>query len=289
MAVWLITGSSRGIGRAIAEVVLAAGERAVLTARNPASVEDIVERYKGRAIALPLDVRERTQAFWVVENAVAQGYVPTVLVNNAGYGLVGALEELSPESIVRQVETNLLGVVWMCQAIIPHLRAQGGGYIFNVSSIAGYYGFKGVSMYNATKFAVTGLSEALAQELSLWRIYVANVAPGPYRTDWAGASLEKSQALATLDKQSPYYELNAAMAERYAAMDGQQPGDPAHIGRVLLDCVRKGWAPMHIILGDEARETWERYKRLRVFPDLQFIGHGREEVKPPPMGDRGGR
>lgn len=284
MAVWLITGSSRGIGRAIAEVVLEAGHRAILTARNPALVADLLARYEGQAIALPLDVRERSQAFWIVETAIERGFTPNVLVNNAGYGLVGALEELSAESILRQVETNLLGVVWMCQAVIPHLRAQGGGFIFNVSSIAGYYGFKGTSLYNATKFAVTGLSEALAQELSGWGIYVANVAPGPYRTDWAGSSLEKSQALATLDPQSPYYELNAAMAQRYAAMDRQQPGDPTQIGRVLLDCVEKGWAPMHIILGDEARETWERYEPLRVFPQLQFVGHGRNEVKRPSEG-----
>jgi NAD(P)-dependent dehydrogenase (short-subunit alcohol dehydrogenase family) len=284
MAVWLITGSSRGIGRAIAEVVLEAGHRAILTARNPALVADLLARYEGQAIALPLDVRERSQAFWIVETAIEWGFTPNVLVNNAGYGLVGALEELSAESILRQVETNLLGVVWMCQAVIPHLRAQGGGFIFNVSSIAGYYGFKGTSLYNATKFAVTGLSEALAQELSGWGIYVANVAPGPYRTDWAGSSLEKSQALATLDPQSPYYELNAAMAQRYAAMDRQQPGDPTQIGRVLLDCVEKGWAPMHIILGDEARETWERYEPLRVFPQLQFVGHGRNEVKRPSEG-----
>jgi len=284
MAVWLITGSSRGIGRAIAEVVLEAGHRAILTARNPALVADLLARYAGQAIALPLDVRERSQAFWIVETAIERGFTPSVLVNNAGYGLVGALEELSAESILRQVETNLLGVVWMCQAVIPHLRAQGGGFIFNVSSIAGYCGFKGTSLYNATKFAVTGLSEALAQELSGWGIYVANVAPGPYRTDWAGSSLEKSQALATLDPQSPYYELNAAMAQRYAAMDRQQPGDPTQIGRVLLDCVEKGWAPMHIILGDEARETWERYEPLRVFPQLQFVGHGRNEVKRPSEG-----
>jgi NAD(P)-dependent dehydrogenase (short-subunit alcohol dehydrogenase family) len=284
MAVWLITGSSRGIGRAIAEVVLEAGHRAILTARNPALVADLLARYAGQAIALPLDVRERSQAFWVVETAIERGFTPSVLVNNAGYGLVGALEELSAESILRQVETNLLGVVWMCQSVIPHLRAQGGGFIFNVSSIAGYYGFKGTSLYNATKFAVTGLSEALAQELSGWGIYVANVSPGPYRTDWAGSSLEKSQALATLDPQSPYYELNAAMAQRYAAMDRQQPGDPTQIGRVLLDCVEKGWAPMHIILGDEARETWERYEPLRVFPQLQFVGHGRNEVKRPSEG-----
>jgi NAD(P)-dependent dehydrogenase (short-subunit alcohol dehydrogenase family) len=284
MAVWLITGSSRGIGRAIAEVVLEAGHRAILTARNPALVADLLARYAGQAIALPLDVRERSQAFWIVETAIGRGFTPNVLVNNAGYGLVGALEELCAESILRQVETNLLGVVWMCQAVIPHLRAQGGGFIFNVSSIAGYYGFKGTSLYNATKFAVTGLSEALAQELSGWGIYVANVAPGPYRTDWAGSSLEKSQALATLDPQSPYYELNAAMAQRYAAMDRQQPGDPTQIGRVLLDCVEKGWAPMHIILGDEARETWEQYEPLRVFPQLQFVGHGRNEVKRPSEG-----
>jgi NAD(P)-dependent dehydrogenase (short-subunit alcohol dehydrogenase family) len=109
MAVWLITGSSRGIGRAIAEVVLEAGHRAILTARNPALVADLLARYAGQAIALPLDVRERSQAFWIVETAIERGFTPNVLVNNAGYGLVGALEELSAESILRQVETNLLG------------------------------------------------------------------------------------------------------------------------------------------------------------------------------------
>jgi NAD(P)-dependent dehydrogenase (short-subunit alcohol dehydrogenase family) len=281
MVTWLITGSSRGIGQAIAEAVLEAGHRAILTARQPHTLQDFAQRYPERVLVLPLDVRERTQAFWVVEIAVSQGFIPQVLINNAGYGLVGALEELTPESILHQVETNLLGVVWMCQAVLPHLRAQGGGFIFNVSSIAGYYGFKGVSLYNATKFAVTGLSEALAQELSRNNIHVTSVAPGPYRTDWAGPSLVKAPALETLDPQSPYYELNAAMAERYAAMDGQQPGNPMHIARVLLDCVERGWAPLHLILGDEARQAWEKYAPLRQVPALQFIPHGQTRVELP--------
>lgn len=276
MHTWLITGSSRGIGRAIAETVLAAGHRAILTARRPESVQDIVERYPDSAIALPLDVQQRTQAFYVVERAIQAGFSPTVLVNNAGYGLVGALEELPAEAIQRQIETNLLGVIWMCQATLPVLRAAGGGFIFNISSIAGYYGFKGTTLYNATKFAVVGLSEALAQEVAPFGIWVCSVAPGPYRTDWAGASLEKAPTLASLDPNSPYYELHALMAERYAQMDGQQPGDPKHIGRVLLRCVEMGWAPKHLILGDEAHQTWEKYAPLRAFPELQFIGHTEE-------------
>ncbi len=276
MATWLITGASRGIGRAIAQVVLEAGHRAILTARRPGTLQDLVAAHPGKAIALPLDVRERTQAFAVVEEAQRRGFSPTVLVNNAGYGLVGALEELPPEAIEKQIQTNLLGVVWLCQAVLPLLRAQGGGFIFNISSIAGYFGFKGTTLYNATKFAVTGLSEALAQEVAPWNIFVCNVAPGPYRTDWAGASLEKAPALEKLDPDSPYYELHALMAERYAQMDGQQPGDPAHIGRVLLHCVEMGWAPKHLILGDEARQTWEKYVSLRQWPELQFIGHAED-------------
>lgn len=276
MHTWLITGASRGIGRAIAEVVLEAGHRAILTARRPDTVQDLKEKYPGQVLTLPLDVQQRTQAFYVVESAVKAGFVPTVLVNNAGYGLVGALEELPADAIERQVQTNLLGVVWMCQAVLPHLRAQGGGFIFNISSIAGYYGFKGATLYNATKFAVTGLSEALAQEVAPFGIYVCNVAPGPYRTDWAGVSLEKAPTLQRPDPSSPYYELHALMAERYAQMDRQQPGAPRHIGRTLLRCVEMGWAPKHLIMGDEAQQTWEKYAPLRSFPELQFIRHTEE-------------
>lgn len=276
MHTWLLTGANRGIGRAIAQVVLQAGHRAILTARRPDALRDLVEAHPKRAIALPLDVRERTQAFATVDEALRRGFSPTVLVNNAGYGLVGALEELLPEAIEKQIQTNLLGVIWLCQAVLPVLRAQGGGFIFNVSSIAGYFGFKGATLYNATKFAVTGLSEALAQEVAPWNIFVCNVAPGPYRTDWAGVSLEKAPSLEKLDPHSPYYELHALMAERYAQMDGQQPGDPAHIGRVLLNCVERGWAPKHLILREEAQQTWSKYALLRQPPELQFIGHAQD-------------
>lgn len=276
MHTWLITGASRGIGRAVAEVVLEAGHRAILTARRPEMLQSLHAQYPDRSLVLPLDVQQRSQAFYVVASAVQAGFSPTVLVNNAGYGLVGALEELTPDSIERQISTNLLGVIWMCQAVLPHLRAHGGGFIFNISSIAGYYGFKGATLYNATKFAVTGLSEALAQEVADFGIYVCNVAPGPYRTDWAGSSLEKAPTLANLDPNSPYYALHALMAERYAQMDGQQPGDPKHIGRVLLNCVEMGWAPKHLILGDEAHQTWDKYAPLRAFPELQFIHHTEE-------------
>ncbi|MEN2993096.1 MAG: SDR family NAD(P)-dependent oxidoreductase [Bacteroidia bacterium] len=284
MATWLITGANRGIGRAIAEVVLGAGHRAILTARRPLELEGLVKVAEGRALALPLDVRQRSQAFAVVQEAVAQGFVPSVLVNNAGYGLVGALEELPEDAIVRQVETNLLGCIWLCQAVLPYLRAQRHGFIFNITSVAGYYGFKGASLYNATKFGLVGLSEALAQEVAPWGIWVCSVAPGPYRTDWAGRSLEKAPSLAALDPQSPYYELHALMAQRYAEMDGQQPGDPYHIGRLLLRCVEANWAPKHLIVGDEAQQIWQKYALLRSFPELQFIPHHCEAPERPQAG-----
>ncbi|MDW8134049.1 MAG: SDR family NAD(P)-dependent oxidoreductase, partial [Bacteroidia bacterium] len=266
METWLVTGSSRGIGRAIVEAVLDAGHQVVATARRPEAIEDLGQRYPERCLVFPLDVRERSQAFSLIKALQARKISPSVLVNNAGYGLVGALEELPEEAILRQVETNLLGVIWLIQAVLPVMRAQKRGFIFNISSIAGYFGFKGVSLYNATKFAVTGLSEALAQEVAPWNIYVCSVAPGPYRTDWAGKSLEKAPSLATLTPSSPYYELHALMAERYAQMDGNQPGDPYHIAKVLLRCVEQGWAPKHLILGDEAKQTWDKYLFLHQFP-----------------------
>lgn len=275
MGTWLITGASRGIGRAIAQVALQAGHRVILTARKPEALADLHRSYPEQTIVLPLDVRERTQAFAVVEEAQRRGFRPSVVVNNAGYGLVGALEELPPDAILKQVETNLLGVIWVTQATLPLLRAS-GGFIFNITSIAGYFGFKGATLYNATKFAVVGLSEALAQEVAPWGIYVCSVAPGPYRTEWAGISLEKAPTIASLDPHSPYYELHALMAQRYAEMDGKQPGDPSHIGRVILRCVEMGWAPKHLILGDEAHQTWEKYQPLRQSPELQFIGHKEE-------------
>lgn len=281
MAIWLITGASRGIGRAIAEVALEAGQSVVATARQPATLEPLVTAYPDRCWAYPLDVCERTQALALAQQLQAEGRSPTVLVNNAGYGLVGAFETLPEAAIYRQVQTNLLGLLWVTQAFLPSLRQQTPSFIFNISSIAGYYGFKGVTLYNATKFAVTGFSEALAQELAPFGIWVSNVAPGPYRTDWAGSSLEKSPALREPDPQDPYYELHQLMRERYAQMDGQQPGDPRHIGRVLLRCVEMGWAPKHLILGDEARDTWHRYAFLRVWPELQFIGHPQEKPTRP--------
>ncbi len=281
MAIWLITGASRGIGRAIAEVALEAGHSVVATARQPATLEALVAAYPDRCWAYPLDVCERSQAFALAHQLQREGRSPNVLVNNAGYGLVGAFETLPEAAILRQVDTNLLGLLWVTQAFLPALRQNAPSFIFNISSIAGYFGFKGATLYNATKFAVTGFSEALAQELAPFGIWVSNVAPGPYRTDWAGASLEKSPALAQPDPRDPYYELHQLMRERYAQMDGQQPGDPKHIGRVLLNCVEMGWAPKHLILGDEAQQTWYRYEPLRVWPELQFIGHRQEKPHRP--------
>lgn len=281
MAIWLITGASRGIGRAIAKVALEAGHSVVATARQPHTLESLVAAYPDRCWAYPLDVRERSQAFALARQLQSAGHSPTVLVNNAGYGLVGAFETLPEEAIHRQVDTNLLGLLWVTQAFLPALRQQAPSFIFNISSIAGYFGFKGATLYNATKFAVTGFSEALAQELAPFGVWVCNVAPGPYRTDWAGSSLEMSPPLREPAPQDPYYELHQLMRERYAQMDGQQPGDPCHIGKVLLNCVEMGWAPKHLILGDEARETWFRYAPLRVWPELQFIGHQQEKPHRP--------
>ena len=187
--VWFITGCSTGFGRELAKAVLARGERVVATARNVEQVQDFEQSGPELARALPLDVTDLGQVSEAVDHALDAFGRIDVVVNNAGYGSMGAVEEVHEEEIRRQFEVNVFGVLNVTRAVLPHMREMQSGHVVNISSVGGFVGVPGFGIYNGTKFAVEGISEALAQEIEPLGIRVTIVEPGAFRTDWAGRSL----------------------------------------------------------------------------------------------------
>ncbi len=266
--VWFITGCSTGLGKAFAQKALEAGHKVVATARNVNSL-NYLDSANPNLLKLALDVTQSEQIRASVKKTIEEFGSIEVLVNNAGYGLEGAFEELTKDAIRKQFDTNFFGLVELTQAVLPYMRKQGNGYVFNISSIAGKRGIAGMSIYNASKFAVTGLSEALANELEPFNIKVVAVAPGPYRTDWAGRSLIKSENLKTLNPNSPYYELNQKIHTYMSEADGKQPGNPEQIASILLYASQKEKLPVHMIFGEPAIDVWKR--KLEKYQSDDFI------------------
>src|SRR3712207_165155 len=191
--VWFITGCSTGFGRELARRVLERGDRCVVTARNPGQVEEVAAPHGERALVLPLDVTDRAQAEDAVRAAEGRFGGIDVLVNNAGVGYFGAVEESDEAEVRRMFEINVFGLARMIHLVLPGMRRRGRGTIVNISSIGGLRAFPGVGYYNATKFAVEGLSEALAQETAPLGIRVLIVEPSGFRTDWAGRSAKEAE------------------------------------------------------------------------------------------------
>lgn len=254
--IWLITGASAGFGRILAEAVLARGDRAVLTARDPSKLGDLVERYPDRARALALDVTKPADAARVMaETAVAFGGLD-VLVNNAGHGLIGAVEEVEPAEYRPMFETNLFGLIEVTRAALPLLRqnaSQGRpARIVNFSSVGGITGRPGFGLYNASKFAVEGLSEALAHEVAPLGIAVVIVEPGAFRTEFLGRSLT------TAARVIGEYDATSGATRRFSVTNaGRQPGDPHRAIAVLLQAVDAARPPLRLALGRDA------YGRIR--------------------------
>ncbi|MBZ5661986.1 MAG: oxidoreductase [Acidobacteriia bacterium] len=276
--VWFITGCSTGFGRELASLVLDRGFRAVITARDPAKIQDLAAGREGRALALQLDVTNKAQAAEAVQRAEATFGSIDVLVNNAGYGYVGALEESDEAEVRDMVETNFFGLARMIHEVIPGMRRRRHGNIVNISSIGGLVGFPGVGYYNATKFAVEGLSESLSKEVAPLGIKVLVVEPGPFRTDWAGRSLKRSSLLI------PEYTATAgAFRERITSRSGKQVGDPVRACKAILKALESDNAPLHLVLGAIALETartkieklsgeldaWEETSLGADFPETQ--------------------
>jgi len=245
--VWFITGCSTGFGRELSQLVLSLGYKAAVTSRNTIDVKDIVEKYPDTAIAITLDVTKPEEIKLAVQQALHKFGQIDVLVNNAGIGYLGAIEESEEDEVRRMFEINFFGLANMTKEVLPVMRTQRSGHIVNISSIAGLVAFPAVGFYNATKFAVTGYSEALAKEVSHLGIKVTVVAPSGFRTDWAGRSANNSKIV--IDDYAPTAHANKDTIRGYS---GNQPGDPVRAVKAIVKAVESENPPLRLLLGKGA-------------------------------------
>ena len=271
--VWLITGCSTGFGRELARHVLQCGYRVVVTARHPADVKDLAAM--GEALVIKLDVTNQTQINAAIKAAEKKFGHIDVLVNNAGIGYFAAVEESEEKEVRRMFEINVFGLSRMIQAALPGMRKRRRGFIVNFSSIGGLRSFPSVGYYNATKFAVEGLSEALWQEVEPLGIKVMLVEPSGFRTDWAGRSANES------NRQIADYAATAgAWRKQVRAVSGKQPGDPVRAAQAIVKAIESPKPPHHLLLGNDAYKgatakleslrkeflAWETVSRGADFP-----------------------
>lgn len=265
---WFITGTSRGFGREWAIAALERGDRVAATARNLESLTDLADKYGDRILPLELDVTDREADFAAVARAHDVFGSLDVIVNNAGYGQFGLIEEITEAEARDQFETNVFGALWVTQAALPFLREQGSGHFLQVSSIGGISAFPNIGIYNASKWALEGFSQALAQEVADFGIRVTLIEPGGFSTDWGGASAKHAA-------ESPAYaEFHVKAAAGREARIGSQ-GNPGATGAAILQVVDAAEPPLRIFLGsapiriakaDYASriETWEKWNDISV-------------------------
>jgi NAD(P)-dependent dehydrogenase (short-subunit alcohol dehydrogenase family) len=245
--VWLITGASTGLGRALAEAALGRGDQVVATARDPRRLDDLAGRYPGQAIATRLDVTDAEEVTTAVAGGLAAFGRLDVVVNNAGYGLFGPLEELPGEELRREFETNVFGALNVTRAVLPQLRQQRGGHIVQISSLEGIAPIAaGEAAYAGTKFAVEGLAEALAKEVAHLGIKVTIVEPGPLRTDFAAG------AIAQAPRSGDYADSVGKALEWFEGLSGRQPNDPFLVAAAIIEVVTSPEPPLRLALGTEA-------------------------------------
>ncbi|RAO78179.1 oxidoreductase [Dyella jiangningensis] len=270
---WLITGCSRGLGRTLAEAVLQAGHRLVATARDPRQLDEIVQRYGDAVRAVALDVVDEAAAKAAVQVAMDAFGGLDVLVNNAGYGNINAIEDTSIEEFRRQVDTNLFGTIIVTKAAIPLMREQRSGHIIQFSSVGGRIGAPGRAPYSAAKWAVEGFSEVLAREMALVGVKVTVIEPGGFRTDFAGASTVLKEG------RSEYDAVVGAAARMQRDYNGRQPGDPVRAAQAILKVAAVAQPPLRLALGsdavaaiagaDQARlAELERWRELSISTDF---------------------
>ncbi len=245
--VWFITGCSTGFGRDLAEALIADGYRVVATARNTEDIADLARMGGDRVLALPLDVTDDAQAEAAVAQALARFGRIDVLVNNAGIGYFGAIEESVEAEVRRMFEINFWGLARMTEKVLPSMRARRAGTIVNISSVGGIRASAGVGYYNATKFAVDGWSEALATEVNPLSIRVLIVAPSAFRTDWAGRSANE-----IVDPIEDYAATAGARRAQIRGWSGAQPGDPKRAAKAIIDAVEAETPPLRLLLGKMA-------------------------------------
>jgi NAD(P)-dependent dehydrogenase (short-subunit alcohol dehydrogenase family) len=264
--VWFITGTSKGFGRVWAEAALARGDKVAATARDVKTLQPLVDRYGDQVAAIALDVTDKAQVAAALAETVRRFGRIDVAVNNAGYGLLGTIEEVTEAEARAQIETNLFGALWVTQAVLPQMRAQGSGHIIQVSSIGGVNAFPTVGLYHASKWGLEGFSQALAAEVASFGIKVTIVEPGGFATDWSGPSAQRTTPLPAYDG------VRAAMAQ---FRSGNTPGDPDATGPAILKVVDAKDPPLRIFFGSSglamtraeyARriDTWEKWNDVAL-------------------------
>jgi NAD(P)-dependent dehydrogenase (short-subunit alcohol dehydrogenase family) len=262
--VWLITGASRGLGRAFTEGVLKAGHRVVATSRNSEQLADVASRFGKSVRTVSLDVTKEAQAKYAVSAAMQSFGGLDVLVNNAGYGNVCPVEDTSLADFRAQIETNLFGVIIMTKAVLPYFRERGSGHVIQISSIGGRVGPPGRAPYAAAKFGVEGFSESLAKEVGPLGIRVTIVEPGGFRTDFAGSSTE-------LREGRPEYDATVGATVRFQRdYDGKQPGDPIKAANALLRITSLSEPPLRLLLGSDAYTAAENHALQILTSDREW-------------------
>ena len=245
--VWLITGCSTGFGRALAEAVLKKGDFLLATARKPEQLRALIQHYPETAKAVRLDVTLPQDVQAAVDTAMTTFGRIDVLVNNAGHGLIAALEEVSDVDIHQFFETNFFGALRLMRTVLPVMRQQGSGHIVNMSSTAGLVGFGGSSLYCGAKFALEGTSEALAKEVKAFGVKITLIEPGAFRTDFNGRSLAAAEQ--SIDVYAP---VSGGSLQWFKQMDGKQPGNPRLAAQAIIQAVESPRPPMRLALGTDA-------------------------------------
>jgi len=275
--VWLITGAGRGLGQVFTEAAVGAGDSVIVTARTRESLEGLVSAHGSAVFPLMLDVKDRSAVIDAVAAGVEHFGRIDVLVNNAGYGLAGAVEELDEARIRAQFEVNFFGLLWCTQAVLPYMRAQRRGHIFQLSSLGGVIALSNLGGYNASKWAVEAMSDSLSQEVGSFGVKVTIVEPGPFRSDWNGTSMDRADPMSAYDD---------VLAERRDTLSGEhaftQPGDPARAAQALLAVLNSEHPPLRLLLGRRAAELApEVYRqRLAEWAEWDLVARGADFASP---------
>ncbi|SDP99255.1 short chain dehydrogenase [Mucilaginibacter sp. OK268] len=256
--IWFITGSSRGLGRSLTEAVLAKGDKVAATARKPEQLKDLADKYPGQLFPVQLDVTNKAQIVAAVESTIAHFGRIDVLVNNAGFGIIGAAEAFTDEQVHSQLETNLYAPIEITRVVLPYMRKQRSGHILQISSVGGRVGNAGLTMYQAAKFGLGGFSEALSKEVADLGIHVTCVEPGGFRTDWAGDSMTYAPSVegyeSTVDARVGFFQ-----SGKFVPV-----GDPDKAAKVMVDLVDHPEPPTHLVLGSEAIALLKNADSLRT-------------------------
>lgn len=266
--IWFITGTSRGFGREWAVAALERGDKVAATARDASALDDLTAKYGDALLPIELDVNDHDADFAAVKRAHDHFGRLDIVVNNAGYGHFGFIEELSEAEARAQIETNVFGALWITQAALPYLREQRSGHIIQVSSIGGISAFPNVGIYHASKWALEGFSQALAQEVESFGIHVTLVEPGGFSTDWAGSSSKRSEEL-------PAYAEVHAEAQRVREQRNSKQGDPQASARAILKVVDADKPPLRVFFGaaplgiakadyESRLASWEEWQPVAV-------------------------